>query len=142
MAGLTWADRIGDASGRGPTSERSLSILPGSTGLLGTMPDMADATVWCFNGVQAMAALHAQTGGGDHVDNAKASIFDGSTETVVYNSNPYSTSLLYGAAMVTPASTPWSKAAVNALVARIGYSTDAAPPPYWDAVNLEADVQL
>src|SRR5438309_8703438 len=45
MAGLTWADRIGDASGRGPTSERSLSILPGSTGLLGTMPDMADATV-------------------------------------------------------------------------------------------------
>src|SRR4029077_17395457 len=48
--------------------------------------------------------------------------------------------LQYKSAVVTPAASPWTQSAVNGLVARVGYSTDSNPNPYWDAIVLEASV--
>jgi hypothetical protein len=50
------------------------------------------------------------------------------------------TALQYKRAGVTPAAGSWNQAAVNGLVARVGYSTDSSPNPYWDSIMLEAAV--
>ena len=43
--------------------------------------------------------------------------------------------------VVTPGAGVWSQAAVNGLVARVGYSTDSSPNSYWDSIVLEAAVE-
>ena len=53
-----------------------------------------------------------------------------------------STSFSPKAAIITPATAPWTQAAVNALKARIGYSTEIAPLPLWHSVLLEYEVGL
>lgn len=98
--------------------------------------DLADVASGCINGVRAMVALHA-AGTGANVSTSR--IYDGSTLTTVYSGTVGSTSLVYKSAMVTPASAPWTAAALSGLVARIGYSTDVSPVPYWDALQLEYD---
>lgn len=72
----------------------------------------------------------------------KTSVFDGTTESVIYNGamQAASTPGRTEAAMVTGAASPWTQSAVNGLVARIGYSSDAAPTPRWTALMLEYDV--
>ncbi|HLQ48826.1 MAG TPA: hypothetical protein VK233_07615, partial [Candidatus Dormibacteraeota bacterium] len=45
--------------------------------------------------------------------------------------------LQYASVIVAPASVPWTQAAVNGLLGRIGFSTDVTPNPYWDALLLE-----
>ena len=50
------------------------------------------------------------------------------------------TALQYKSAVVKPAGLSWTQAAVNGLLARVGYSTDSTPNPYWDAIVLEAAV--
>jgi hypothetical protein len=50
------------------------------------------------------------------------------------------TGLQYKSAVVTPALATWNQAAVNGLVARVGYSTDSVPNPYWDSMVLEVAV--
>jgi hypothetical protein len=42
--------------------------------------------------------------------------------------------------MVTPAAEGWTQGAVNALVTRVGYASDANPDPYWDGAMLELAV--
>jgi hypothetical protein len=50
------------------------------------------------------------------------------------------TTSTYASAIVTPASAAWTQAAVNGLVTRIGYASDANPDPYWDGLMLELAV--
>jgi hypothetical protein len=50
------------------------------------------------------------------------------------------TTLTYASAVVTPAAAPWTQAAVNGLLTRIGYAGDANPDPYWDGLMLELAV--
>ena len=94
-------------------------------------------TVTCIREVSAVLAYHAA---GTSADNGKTSIFDGPTETVVFSGDMSQTALQYKSAVVTPAAAPWNQAAVNGLVARVGYSTDSSPNPYWDSIVLEAAV--
>jgi len=91
----------------------------------------------CIRDLSAVLAYHAA---GTSADNGKTSIFDGATETVVFSGDMSQTALQYKRAIVTPAALSWTQAAVNGLVARVGYSTDSSPNPYWDAIVLEAAV--
>jgi hypothetical protein len=39
--------------------------------------------------------------------------------------------------ILAPAAATWTPATVNGLKARVGYSTDVTPNPYWDGLLLE-----
>ena len=59
---------------------------------------------------------------------------------MVFSGDMSQTALQYKSTVVTPGAGIWSQAAVNGLVARVGYSTDSSPNPYWDSIVLEAAV--
>ena len=99
---------------------------------------LQDVTVTCIREVSAVLAYHAAA---TSADNGKTSIFDGPTETPVFSGDMSQTALQYKSTVVTPGAGIWSQAAVNGLVARVGYSTDSSPNPYWDAIVLEAAVE-
>jgi glucose/arabinose dehydrogenase/chitodextrinase len=98
---------------------------------------LEDTPETCIRDISAVLAYHAA---GNAADNGKTSIFDGATETVIFSGDMSQTALQYKGAIVTPAAGIWSQAAVNGLVARVGYSTDSTPNPFWDAITVEAAV--
>lgn len=94
----------------------------------------ADTTHECIRGVSAVLAYH---GAATQANNGKTSIFDGTTERVVYSGAMNLTALGYKSLALPPVTAPWSQAALNGLLVRVGYSSDNNPLPYWDAVLLE-----
>jgi len=70
-------------------------------------------------------------------------------KTVVRNSDPYDSVIydgdmsesvrFYKSAIVTPPSGGWSQSEVNALLGRVGYSSDANPDPCWHSLMIEVD---
>ena len=95
---------------------------------------MADTTAACVVGVSGVLAYHAQTA---TADNGKTSFFDGATERIVYTGDMSETTVFYRSAIVAPAAAAWTPGAVNGIRARVGYSGDVTPNPYWDALLLE-----
>ncbi|MEO8437108.1 MAG: hypothetical protein ABI562_01525 [Chloroflexota bacterium] len=93
-----------------------------------------DTTSGCVVGVSGLLAYHAAGTAGS---TGKASIFSGGTERIIYNGSMSVTSLAYAAAIAAPVASTWTRTAVNALTARIGYSSDVTPNPYWDSLMLE-----
>jgi hypothetical protein len=91
----------------------------------------------CIREASVILAHHAAR---TAADNGKTSIFEGATETGVFTDDMSQTALQYKRAGVTPAAGSWNQAAANGLVARVGYSTDSSPNPYWDSIMLEAAV--
>jgi glucose/arabinose dehydrogenase/chitodextrinase len=98
---------------------------------------LQDTPATCIRDVSAVLAYHAA---GSAANNGKTSIFDGANETVIFSGDTSQTALQYKSAIVRPAVGTWSQAALNGLVARVGYSTDSTPNPYWDSIMLEAAV--
>ena len=96
-----------------------------------------DTAEICIRDVSAVLSYHAA---GNSADNGKTSVFDGAAESVLFSGDMSQAALQYKSAVVTPAASPWTQAAVDGLVARVGYSTDSNPNPYWDAIVLEAAV--
>jgi hypothetical protein len=94
----------------------------------------ADTTQGCIHGVSAVLAYH---GAGTANNTGKTSIFDGTTERIVYSGAMNVTALNYKSLLVPPIAVPWSQAALNGLKVRVGYSSDNNPLPFWDAVLLE-----
>ena len=94
-------------------------------------------TETCIRDLSAVLAYHAA---GSAADNGKTSIFDEASETVVFGGDISQTGLQYKSTVVAPAAVTWNQAAVDGLVARVGYSTDSSPNPYWDSIMLEAAV--
>jgi hypothetical protein len=99
----------------------------------------ADTTETCINAVGAVIAYHSSAAG---PNTGKTSIFNGSTENIVYSGNMGTAGLTYRRATVSAGAGAWTAALVNALVARVGYSSDVSPVPYWDALLLEYDVPI
>lgn len=95
---------------------------------------MADTAASCIVGVSAIVAYHAAAA---PVNNGKASIFDGATERVVFSGDMSLVAIQYASSVVAPVAGTWTSGAVNGLIARVGYSSDVTPNPYWDAVLLE-----
>jgi hypothetical protein len=96
-----------------------------------------NTTETCIREISAVIGYHKASNGGN---TGKGSIFAGSTESILVSGDFGGTSIQYGSAIVTPAAAPWTQAAVNAVVARFGYSTDANPDPYLDSLVLELAV--
>jgi hypothetical protein len=94
----------------------------------------ADTGTSCVVGVSALLAYHAA---GTAANTGKTSIFSGATERILLNGDMSVTPLTYASVVVAPASAPWTPTAVNGLKARIGYSSDVTPNPYWDGLLLE-----
>jgi hypothetical protein len=92
-----------------------------------------DTSASCLVGVSGIVAYHAST---SSANAAKTSIFDGATERVLFDGDMSEQALTYRSAIVSRAS-GWTASAVSALRARLGYATDVAPQPYWDALLLE-----
>jgi hypothetical protein len=99
----------------------------------------ADTAETCINAVGAVIAYHSSVAG---TNSGKTSIFNGSTENVVYSGSMGTAGLTYRRAIVSAGAGAWTTALVNALVARVGYSSDVSPVPYWDALLLEYDVPI
>jgi chitodextrinase len=98
---------------------------------------LEDTPETCIRDISAVLGYHAARSA---ADNGKTSIFDGATETVIFSGDMSQTALQYKSAIVTPAAATWSQAALSGLVARVGYSTDSSPNPYWDSIIAEAAV--
>ncbi|MCU0281245.1 MAG: hypothetical protein MUE66_05345, partial [Acidimicrobiia bacterium] len=99
----------------------------------------ADTAEMCINAVGAVIAYHSSAGGGN---TGKTSIFHGAAENVVYSGTMGVATLVYRRATVSAGAGVWTPALLNALVARVGYSSDVNPVPYWDALLLEYDVPI
>src|SRR5215210_2043788 len=91
----------------------------------------------CVREISAVVAYRSAT---NTANNGKTSIFDGTSESIVFSGDMSNTAIQYGSAIVTPGAAPWTQAAVNGLVTRVGYASDANPDPYWDALVLELAV--
>jgi chitodextrinase len=98
---------------------------------------LQDVAATCIREVSAVLAYHAA---GSAADNGKTSIFDGLTESAVFSGDMSQTALQYKSAVLAPAGGIWSQGTLNGLVARVGYSTDSTPNPYWDSIIVEAAV--
>jgi hypothetical protein len=75
-------------------------------------------------------------------NNGTTKVVDGSAETVVFSGKMSYTSTQpwIRSAVVTPPTDTgmsWTTDRVNGLAARVGYSTDTSPRPWWDALMLE-----
>jgi hypothetical protein len=89
----------------------------------------------CIRGVQAYASLGSLSSQGNTL---KSSVFDGSTERVVYSGgSPCGACTQPKNVLVAPAASAWTQAAVNGLVMRNGYASANTPQAFWSALMLE-----
>jgi hypothetical protein len=95
---------------------------------------LANTSETCVREISAVLAYHSAN---TTANNGKASVFDGATESIMLSGDMSVATIQYASVIATPATAPWSQTAVNALLTRVGYSTDTNPNPYWDAIMLE-----
>jgi Tfp pilus assembly protein PilX len=88
----------------------------------------------CVTGVSALLAYRSA---GTPANDGATAIMDGSTARVVFDGDMSVTAIRYVDLIVAPAAGTWTIGAVNALRARIGFSSDVTPNPFWDALLLE-----
>lgn len=99
---------------------------------------LEDTTEPCVRGVFARMAYDPQAT--NQANNGKTVIVDGGVERTVHSGSMSGTiSNMQGREAAIPSASTWSPATLNALKARIGYSTDASPNPRWHALALEYD---
>jgi hypothetical protein len=91
----------------------------------------------CIREISAVLAYRSAT---NTANTGKTSVFDGATESVVFSGDMSDTAIQYKNTLLTPAAGAWTQAAVNGLVARVGFASDANPDPYWDSLLLELAV--
>jgi hypothetical protein len=100
---------------------------------------LADTTETCIRSAHGYVSIHSAATNQSNA--AKVSVFDGTTESIVKTGN--FTANVAGsrdaAKPLAPAST-WTQSAVNGLVARFGYATDASPVPILDGILVEYEV--
>jgi hypothetical protein len=119
------------------TSDYVKQVSTGNTSYIGLT--FADTAETCINAVSGLVAYHSSAAG---TNVGKTSIFNGSTENIIYSGTMGVTALGYKRAMVSAGAGAWTTAMLNALIARVGYSSDVSPVPYWDALLLEYDVPI
>ena len=93
-----------------------------------------DATQTCIKGVRATVGIRKAA---SQTDTGTTNIISGATTTTVYTGDHLGTAISWKSATVTPGAVTWDQTQLNALTARVGYSTDVSPVPYWDGLMLE-----
>lgn len=97
--------------------------------------NFADTTETTIHDVRALAALRAAT---TSTNDGETRIIDNSgTSTVVYNGDMSETAIHYKSVIVTRPGGGWTTTEFNALKARVGFSGDATPDPWWTALMLQ-----
>ena len=91
--------------------------------------------------IKAVNAILGYTSAGNPSNNGRTSIYTDTTERVVYSGDMSETSLSYRTATIAPSGASWTQAQVDALTARIGYSTDVNPVPQWESLMLVYESQ-
>lgn len=95
---------------------------------------LGDSSRTCIEGVSAIVAYAAS---GTSGSNGATVIHDGTIDRIVYSGPMNSTSLRYASAIVPPAGAQWTRTELNALTARIGYSSNVGSQPYWHGLLLQ-----
>jgi len=95
---------------------------------------LGDASRTCIEGVSAIVAYAAS---GTSASNGATVLRDGSVDRTVYGGPMNTTSLRYASTIIPPAGGQWTRAELNALTARIGYSTNVGSQPYWHGLMLQ-----
>lgn len=96
---------------------------------------------YTINGLEIVADFHASAG---QTENFGMRITDQGTEATVFSLNLGSASSTnYRKFYVTSPTTgrPWNPAQLSGMMARFGFSSDASPIPFVDAVVLEVDLK-
>lgn len=94
--------------------------------------DTAETTIYGVMAFLAYKSANTQS------NNGQARIRDGAgQETTIYSGDMSETSNQYKSKLVTVPVAGWSQTTVNALLGRVGYSSDANPVPYWLDVVLQ-----
>ncbi len=95
--------------------------------------EFEDTDATCIRAVRGHTWTHDS---GKGTNNAKLVVLDGARESLIKGGDWAGTGTRDYSALVAPA-TVWTPEAVNALHARIGFSTDVSPVPQLDGVLLE-----
>ena len=128
-----YLDDVPFPNGPSPTTDRisqDASASPHDTHYVEVT--FADVVENIFHGVVAWLAY-----GGDAVapNNGSAKIVrSDATEVTLYSGDMSETTVFYKRAVVTAPVSGWTRDEINALKARVGYSTDANPNPFWQAL--------
>jgi hypothetical protein len=93
----------------------------------------ADTTETCIRGASGVVAYH---GAANQANNGETRVFAG-WQTYLQSGAMNGSALKYASGIISTGGASWTEALLNGVFARIGYSTDATPDPYWDAVMLE-----
>jgi len=93
----------------------------------------ADTTETCILWTSGIVAYH---GAATQGNNGQTNLFAG-WQTYLQSGAMNTTTLRYASSIISTGGAAWSEALLNGVFARLGYSTDANPDPYWDAVMLE-----
>lgn len=95
---------------------------------------LSDATRTCIEGVSAIVAYASS---GTNASNGATVIRDGTLSRTLYSGPMNSTSLRYASAIVPPAGAQWTRTELNALTARIGYSSNVSSRRRWHGILLQ-----
>ncbi len=93
----------------------------------------ADTAETCIRATSAVVAYH---GAANQSNRGDTRVFAG-WQTFVHSGTMNGSALKYASAIVSTGGVAWSEALLNGTFGRIGYSADAAPDPFWDALMLE-----
>lgn len=90
-----------------------------------------------INGVMGLVAYESEATQTNHGKTVirNSDLYD----SVIYDGDMSESSRFYKSAIVTPPSGGWSQSEVNALLGRVGYSSDANPDPCWHSLMIEVD---
>ena len=122
-------------AGTGTTHIRQTATAAGSYVEV-TMGDTAEPCVRAAYGLVVYDPLNT-----NQINHGRTVAVDGATESVIHDGamRANNTFMNPKSGPLTAASGTWSPAALNGLVLRIGYSTDANPQPRWHSLVVEYD---
>lgn len=97
--------------------------------------DLSDAAT--VNGAMAILAYKSS---GTALNNGKSYVIDEDAgSTTLFSGDMSESTVFYKSVQLPAPSGGWDQAAVNALKARVGYSSDITPVPYWCNLMIEVD---
>lgn len=129
--------RMSDLPGAGGTDYIKQTASASTSYLEYTLSDSASS---CIYGVRAIVGFESSSATGTVTGGTV--VRSGSTDRTVFSGDmKVTTTRTYKAAMIVPVSLPWTTAAFDGLVGRIGYGAIAGgspgPLPYWHTFTVE-----
>lgn len=90
-------------------------------------------------GPRALAATFGFHAAGTQANHGRMVVFDGAAERQVHTGDLSELTLVVVASVLATPTRGWTQAGVAGLEARVGYSVDISPTPYWDAALVEVE---